>query len=98
MRSGEGGARLRRSQEPTTRAKPGSPAAILQPVRLSAPFDDAAAEAYGEIRIGLERAGTPIGPNDLCIAAIAKSNGLTLVSHNSSAFGRVQGLQLDDWE
>jgi len=65
---------------------------------VSLPFDDAAAEAYGEIRARLERAGTPIGPNDLCIAAIATTNGLTLVSHNSNEFGRVKGLQLQDWE
>jgi tRNA(fMet)-specific endonuclease VapC len=37
----------------------------------SLPFDDAAAQAYGAIRAGLEQAGTPIGPNDLMIAAIA---------------------------
>ena len=52
----------------------------------SFPFDDAAAAAYGEIRARLERAGTPIGPNDLCIAAIATASGLTLVSHNSDEF------------
>jgi tRNA(fMet)-specific endonuclease VapC len=64
----------------------------------SFPFDDAAAAAYGEIRARLERAGTPIGPNDLCIAAIATASGLTLVSHNSDEFSRVEGLQLTDWE
>lgn len=64
----------------------------------SLPFDDAAAGAYGEIRARLERAGTPIGPNDLCIAAIARANNLTLVSHNAHEFRRVQGLQLEDWE
>jgi tRNA(fMet)-specific endonuclease VapC len=64
----------------------------------SVPFDDAAAAAYGEIRARLERAGTPIGPNDLCIAAIASASGLTLVSHNLDEFSRVEGLQLTDWE
>lgn len=64
----------------------------------SLPFDDAAAEAYGEIRARLERAGTPIGPNDLCIAAIAKVNHLSLVTHNSGEFARVEGLALEDWE
>ena len=65
---------------------------------ISLPFDDAAAEAYGEIRARLERAGTLIGPNDLCIAAIARTNGMTLVTHNVREFGRVEGLQLEDWE
>ena len=64
----------------------------------SMPFDDSAAEIYGDIRARLERAGTPIGPNDLYIAAIAKANGLTLVSHNAGEFGRVDGLRLEDWE
>ncbi len=34
-------------------------------------FDDKAALMYGEIRSDLASAGTPIGPNDLMIAAIA---------------------------
>ena len=64
----------------------------------SLPFDDAAARAYGEIRNALYRAGTPIGPNDLMSAAIAKVHGLTLVTHNTREFSRVQGLTLEDWE
>ena len=64
----------------------------------SLPFDDAAAEHYGRIRTQLERAGTPIGPNDLLIASIALSNDLTLVTHNTREFSRVAGLRLDDWE
>lgn len=65
---------------------------------VSLPFDDAAASAYGQIRARLERVGAPIGPNDLCIAAIARANDLTLVTHNTSEFGRVAGLRLEDWE
>ena len=51
---------------------------------ISFPFDDKASEVYGKIRANLEKAGTPIGPNDLLIAAIALANNLTLVTHNSS--------------
>jgi len=36
----------------------------------SLPFDDAAAAEYGWIRAHLAGLGTPIGPNDLMIAAI----------------------------
>jgi tRNA(fMet)-specific endonuclease VapC len=64
----------------------------------SLPFDDAAAVVYGEIRAALAQAGTPIGPNDLQIAAIALANDLTLVTHNTREFSRVQGLKLADWE
>ena len=64
----------------------------------SHPFDEAAAEAFGELRSILESKGTPIGPYDLQIAAIALSNRLTLVTHNSSEFSRVPGLTIEDWE
>jgi tRNA(fMet)-specific endonuclease VapC len=62
------------------------------------PFDDAAAEAYGRLRAELARRGTPIGPNDLMIAAIALAHDLTLVTHNTAEFSRVSGLRLEDWE
>lgn len=64
----------------------------------SVPFDDAAAQAYGTVRADLERAGKPIGPNDLLIAAIALARGLTLVTHNTGEFQRVAGLTIEDWE
>lgn len=67
------------------------------PVFLSLPFDDKAAEVYGQIRADLEVKGTPIGPNDFMIAAIALANDLTLVTHNTSDFSRVPGLKLVDW-
>lgn len=65
---------------------------------VSLPFDDAAAEAYGRLRAELTRRGTPIGPNDLMIAAIALAHDLMLVTHNTAEFSRVPGLHLEDWE
>ena len=56
------------------------------------------APTYGRIRAQLEQAGTPIGPNDMMIAAIALAHGLTLVTHNTREFERVAGLILTDWE
>lgn len=61
-------------------------------------FDDAAAGFYATIRARTERAGTPIGPNDLLIAAIALTHSLTLVTHNTREFSRVPDLSIDDWE
>ena len=61
-------------------------------------FDDGAAEAYGRIRAELEKAGTPIGPNDLLIAAIVVANDVTLVTNNTREFSRVKGLKFEDWE
>ena len=65
---------------------------------MSLPFDDSAAEEYGRIRAHLANLGTPIGPNDLLIAAIALANKITLVSHNTAEFSRVPGLILEDWQ
>ena len=64
----------------------------------SLPFDDVAAMIFGKIRADLARKGTPIGPYDLQIAAIALANNLTLVTHNTDEFSRVATLQLTDWE
>jgi tRNA(fMet)-specific endonuclease VapC len=52
---------------------------------------------YGQIRASLERSGTPIGVNDLHIAAHARSEGLTLVSNNLRVFEQVPGLLLENW-
>jgi tRNA(fMet)-specific endonuclease VapC len=65
---------------------------------VSLSFDDACAVVYGGIRAVLARAGTPIGPNDVLIAATALANGVTLITHNTAEFSRVPGLPLDDWE
>jgi len=46
----------------------------------------------------LEQAGTPIGPNDLLIAAIALAHQATLVTHNTREFERIVGLLVEDWE
>ncbi len=64
----------------------------------SLPFDDKCTEMYADIRAQLSKKGTPIGSNDLLIASIALANDLTLVTHNTREFGRIQHLKLEDWE
>jgi len=61
------------------------------------PFEEADAEAAGEVRATLEAAGTPIGPYDLLIAAQALRAGATLVTANVSEFAPVRGLAWQDW-
>ena len=61
------------------------------------PFDSPADEIYGSIRTQLELAGTPIGGNDLIIAAQAVTLDLTLVSDNEREFARVAGLRIENW-
>jgi tRNA(fMet)-specific endonuclease VapC len=65
---------------------------------ISLPFDDLAAMTFGIIRSQLEALGTPIGAYDLQIAAIALTNNLTLVTHNTREFQRVNNLLIEDWE
>lgn len=64
----------------------------------SVSFDDACAEEYGRIRADLAAAGTPIGANDLMIAAIARHYDWTVVTNNIDEFVRVTGLRVEDWQ
>lgn len=64
----------------------------------SLPFDDSAAETYGQLRLALEKQGKLIGPYDLLIASIALVNNVTLVTHNMDEFKRVPDLKLEDWQ
>ena len=64
----------------------------------SLPFDDKAAVYYGKIRSELSAIGKPIGANDFMIAAIALANEVTLITHNTREFCRVNDLLLEDWE
>jgi tRNA(fMet)-specific endonuclease VapC len=60
-------------------------------------YPDEAALYHAQIRAALEAAGTMIGANHLLIAAHARSLGLTLVTNNKREFGRVPGLQIENW-
>jgi len=64
----------------------------------SLPFAGDATRHFGEIRAFLSRRGTPIGPYDVQIAAIAHAHGLIVVTHNTGEFERVPGLALEDWQ
>jgi tRNA(fMet)-specific endonuclease VapC len=64
----------------------------------SYPFDDNCVQVFGRIRAELKRAGVPIGPYDLLIAATAVANDEILVTANTSEFGRVSGLKFENWE
>lgn len=61
------------------------------------PFDSPADELYGSIRTQLELAGTPIGGNDLLIAAQALALDHTLVTDNDKEFSRIDGLRVENW-
>ena len=61
------------------------------------PFEAPADAVYGLIRTRLEQAGTPIGGNDLLIAAQAIVLRYTIVTDNEGEFGRIEGLPRENW-
>jgi tRNA(fMet)-specific endonuclease VapC len=56
-----------------------------------------AAQHYAEIRLDLKKRGAQLGAADLMIAAHARSIGAIVVTNNTKDFGRVKGLQVDNW-
>ena len=60
-------------------------------------FDEPAAQQYGIIRTQLEKKGMIISERDVQIAAIALSNKLILVTHNTKEFNRINKLNVEDW-
>lgn len=62
-------------------------------IALDVPTD----RQYGDVRTRLEAAGTPIGGNDLLIAAHAIVLDMTLVTDNVREFGSVAGLRVENW-
>lgn len=69
---------------------------ILSAIEIE-PFKAPADIAYAELRAQLEAAGTPIGGNDMLIAAQALASDCTLVTDNEREFSRVGGLQVENW-
>lgn len=62
------------------------------------PITEDVAVTYGQIRANLRAKGTPIGPNDLWLAAQAMTHGLIMVTRNGREFRRVKGLKVEGWE
>jgi len=61
------------------------------------PFETPADAAYGLLRTRLEEAGTPIGANDLLIAAQTIALGYTIITDNEKEFAQVEGLPRANW-
>ena len=70
--------------------------AILGAIEIL-PLEEPADNEYARIRQELESRGTPIGPNDLLIAAQALALDKTVVTTNFREFSRVPGLKVKNW-
>ena len=83
-------------------AKKGSPKLLSQLEAVIGaleilPFEKPAGRTYGALRTRVELAGTPIGGNDLLIAAQALALGYAIVTDNDREFARVENLRLENW-
>lgn len=56
-----------------------------------------AARQYAEIRLDAKKRGAQLGAADLMISAHALAIGATVVTNNIKDFGRVKGLQVENW-
>jgi tRNA(fMet)-specific endonuclease VapC len=61
------------------------------------PFEPPADALYAALRTALEEVGTPMGANDMLIAAHALALGCTIVTDNEREFARVRGLSCENW-
>lgn len=61
------------------------------------PLDQPVDIQYGKLRAELEAEGQAIGQNDLFIGAHASALGLTLVTDKTWEFGRIRGLNVENW-
>lgn len=56
-----------------------------------------AAETYAEMRVELEKHGTPVGSLDMLIAASAIAEGAILVTNNIAHFSKIGKLRIENW-
>ena len=60
-------------------------------------FSAESAQLFGKIKADLKQQGIIILDADIMIAAIALTNGLTLVTNNEKHFIRIPNLTLENW-
>jgi tRNA(fMet)-specific endonuclease VapC len=62
------------------------------------PWDEAAAEAHAQIRLGAKRRGRSAGVFDIMIAAHAQALGVTLVTRDAAVRNlKIDGLKIVSW-
>ena len=82
-----------KKQSPRLTAQLEAVLGALEVLPLEAPADT----TYGALRARLEKAGRPIGANDLLIAAQTLALGYTIVTDNEKEFAQIEDLPRENW-
>jgi tRNA(fMet)-specific endonuclease VapC len=61
------------------------------------PLSKEAVDISSALYASLRQAGTPIDDMDLLIAGTAREHNWALATHNQRHFGKIEGLELQDW-
>ena len=61
------------------------------------PFDDKAAQLFGQLKADLKKRGEILLDADIMIASIALANHLIVVTNNRSHFERISQLSVENW-
>ena len=64
---------------------------------LVLPLTQSSAAVSAHCYATLRNDGNPVDDIDLLIAGVAIANGLVMVTHNQNHFGRISGLECQDW-
>jgi tRNA(fMet)-specific endonuclease VapC len=70
--------------------------AILSAIEIL-PLEEPSDHRYAELRTSLESRGTPIGPNNMLIAAHALALDCIVITANVGEFSRAPGLRVENW-
>ena len=60
-------------------------------------FGEEEALMAGDLLAHLRRTGRPVGLEDVLIAAVARTHGYTVVTHNVRHFQHLPGVKVEDW-
>ncbi len=88
---------VHRARDPGTRARRSAFVEGLLDALPLLPVHMATARMHARLRADLASRGTLIGPHDLWLAASCLAHGLSLATSNLREFGRVPGLEVEDW-
>jgi len=60
-------------------------------------IDKAIIETFSELKVNLQKIGSPIDDFDLLIASTALTMNSILVTNNEKHFNRIKGLKIENW-